>query len=161
MATRGLQGLECNLRRGLRECAKDAAGVEPARPKRSEYLFPIEVAGLELRDCGMAAIGAAESGAYAIAALGEVQAVSDGTADAVVFHPAHQRLVHTSLVNEVLQQLADRVLRKCRGDRGIKTKATLQPARHIVFTATLPDFEVSSCPNAPISRIEAQHDLAE
>src|SRR5215472_5789739 len=100
MAARCVQGLKSNLGCCLGERGKDAAGVEPARAQRSEYLVPVEVAGFKLRDCGMAAIRATKSGAHTIAAFSEVQTVAHRTADTVIFHPAHQRLVDTTLVNE-------------------------------------------------------------
>ena len=67
--------------------------------------------GFELRDRGVAAIGAAERRAHAEAALGEVETVAHGAADAVVRHPAQVRLVDAALVDQVLDQAADR---RCR-----------------------------------------------
>ena len=62
--------------------------VEPAGAVLAEDLVPIDIAGLELRDGGVAAVGAAQRGAHAESALGEVQAVAHGAADAVEWHPA-------------------------------------------------------------------------
>ena len=68
--------------------AENSAGVEPARaaclPKMS---LPIDVARLELRGGGVAAIGTAQRAAHAESALGEIQAVAHRTAHAVVRHP--------------------------------------------------------------------------
>ena len=56
-------------------------------PSLPKMLIPVDVAGLELRDGGVAAIGAADGAAHAEAALGEVQAVAHAAADAVVLRP--------------------------------------------------------------------------
>ena len=90
MLARGLHGLDSNIGRGFRERAEDAAGVEPARAVLAENFIPINVAGLQLRHRGVAAVGATERGAHAESALGEIQAVAHRAADAVVGHPAHK-----------------------------------------------------------------------
>jgi len=53
----GRHGLHCDQRCGLREGTIDAARVKPPRAFRHEDAVPIDVSGLELGDCGMAAIG--------------------------------------------------------------------------------------------------------
>src|ERR1039458_4985280 len=55
---------------------EDAAGVEPADATLAEDFVPIDIAGLELRSGGVAAVGAAESGAHAESALREIEAVA-------------------------------------------------------------------------------------
>ena len=57
---------------------------------RAEDRQPIEVAGLELADGGVAAVGAAGGGADAKAALSKVEAVANSAADAVVGDPFEQ-----------------------------------------------------------------------
>ena len=94
--------------------AEDAAGVKPARALAAEDVVPIDLAGLQLRNRGMAAIRAAERGAHAEAALGEVQAVAHRAAHAVVRHPAHQRLIDAALVDQVLHQTPHRIVGEAR-----------------------------------------------
>ena len=53
-------------------------------------------------------------GAHAEAALGEVQAVADGAADAVVRHPADERLVDAALADQILHQPADGIVGEAR-----------------------------------------------
>ena len=55
-----------------RQRGEDAAGVEPARAEFSEDVFPVDVAGLELRGGGVAAVRVADGAADAKAALGEI-----------------------------------------------------------------------------------------
>ena len=57
----------------------------------------------KLRHRGVAAIGTAERGAQAEPAFSEVQAVANRAADAVVGDPLDVRLVHASLVHEILR----------------------------------------------------------
>ena len=73
-----------DLGSGVGERAEDSAGVEPARAVLAEDFVPVDVAGLELRDGGVAAIVGAQCGAHAEAAFGEVQAVACRAADAVM-----------------------------------------------------------------------------
>ncbi len=84
----GDHGFLADVGGGFGERAEDAAGVEPAGAFFAEDLVPVDVAGLELGDGGVAAVGAAEGCADAEAALGEVEAVASGAAYAVVFGPA-------------------------------------------------------------------------
>ena len=88
MAPGGLHGFDRDIGSGRGECAEDSAGVQPAGAELAEDFVPIDVAGLELGDGGVAAIGGAHCGAHAEAAFGEIEAVAGGAADAVVRHPA-------------------------------------------------------------------------
>ena len=89
---RGVHGFDGHFGGGSGKRGEDAAGVEPARAVlRAEDRLPIEVAGLDLADGGVAAVGAADGGAHAEAALSKVEAVADGAADAVVRNPANER----------------------------------------------------------------------
>ena len=96
-------GLLGDERRRLGEGGEDPAGVEPARAVPAEERVPVDVARLHLRGGGVAAVGAADGGAHAEAALGEVEAVADRAPDAVVGHQAHVGLVDAALVDEVLR----------------------------------------------------------
>ncbi len=73
------------MRRARRRCRRCGTSVEPFCG--AEDRLPIKVAGLDLADGGVAAVGAAGSGAHAEAALSKVEAVAHGAADAVVRDP--------------------------------------------------------------------------
>src|SRR6266404_1449796 len=103
--------------------------MKPAgSPLWAKDLFPIEVAGLHLRDGGMAAIGTSQRRAHAEAALGEVESVAHGAPDAVVLHPFHMGLVHTTLKDEILDQASHRIIGEGRNQRRIETEAAFQAA---------------------------------
>ena len=93
---------------------EDAAGVEPPHAVLAEQVLPVDVTGAQLGGRGVAAIGDADRAAHAEAALGEVQSVAHGAADAVVRHPADQRRVDAALQDEVLDQPADVVVGEAR-----------------------------------------------
>ena len=81
---------------------------------------------------------------------------------AVVGHPLDQsRGVHAALQDEVLEQPADLVVRERRDDAGLQAEAATEPARHVVFTAALPDLELSGRADAPFAGVESEHDFAE
>src|SRR4029077_8363310 len=74
----GLHGFQRDFRSGGGKRAENSARVQPAGALLTENVVPIDVAGLELRDCGVSAIVAAGGGAYAEAAFGEVEAIARG-----------------------------------------------------------------------------------
>src|SRR6185503_2574882 len=93
--------------------------------------------------------------------FGEVETVANCASDAVEVNPLQVRLVHAALVDQILDQAAHGVVRQCSDDRGVHAKASLQAARDVVLTATLPNLEVTRGRNASLARIEPQHHLAE
>ena len=109
----------------------------PSVPKISSQSI---VARLQLRDGRVPAIRAAQRGAHAKAALGEVEAVAHGAADAVVLDPLHA-LFDAALEHQVFDEAADGVVGKRRDDRRVETEAALQSARDVVFAAAFPDLE--------------------
>ena len=120
---------------------EDAAAVEPARALGAEDGFPVDVAGTQLRDGGMAAVGAADRAPHAEAALGEVQAVAHRPADAVVGRPAHVALVDAAAQDELFDQATDGVVGERAHHGGAQAEAAPQAARHVVFAAALVDAE--------------------
>jgi hypothetical protein len=107
------------------------------------------------------AIRAAKGAANAESALGEVETISRDAADAVVGDPADIRLVDPTLVDEILDEPADRVVGE-RGDDGrFQPEATPEPAGHVVLAAPLPNFEASRRRNPRVARVEAKHHFAE
>ena len=109
----------------------------------------------------MAAVGDADRAADAEAALGEVQAVADRAADAVVRHPADERGVDAALQDEVLDEPADLVVGERGDDGGAQAEAAAQAAGDVVLAAALPDLEGAGGADAALARVEAQHHLAE
>src|SRR6266851_4127447 len=90
MLARGLHGLDRDIRSGFGQGAKYSAGMKPARPQRAENGIPVDLSGCQRQNRGVAAIGTSESGADSKTAFGEVQAVADRSANAVIIHPADQ-----------------------------------------------------------------------
>ena len=129
----------------------------PRRPKISSQSM---VPGVELRDGGVAAIGAAERRADAEAALGEVEPVADRAADAVVLDPRHA-LLDAALEHQVFDEAADGVVRERGDDGGVEAEAALQPAGDVVLAAALPHLERARGVDAEVAGIEPQHDFAE
>ena len=160
VAPRGGHGLFGHQRRGLRQRAEDATGVKPAGAERAEDLVPVDVAGFQLRDGGVPAIGATQRGAHAEASLGEVEAVAHGAADAVVLHPGHA-LFDAALEHQVFHEAAHRVVGQRGHDGGVEPEAALQPARDVVLAAAFPDLEGAGGVDAAIARVEAQHHFAQ
>src|SRR5881296_843069 len=101
----------------------------------SKNFVPIDIAGLKLRYRSVPAIVRSYSGAHAEAALGEVESVAGGVADAIVLNPA--------LVNQILEQVADRITGEGSNDGAFHTEAALQPTRDVVLSASLTDFKRS------------------
>src|SRR5436309_3488252 len=98
MFSRNLHGLERYFWRAGRKRAENSAGVQPAGAMLSEDIFPIDFARLQLRHRGVSAVVAAQRCAHPKAALGKIQAISSRAADAIVFHPPHERLVDSALI---------------------------------------------------------------
>ncbi len=98
-------------------------------PVPAEDVVPVEIAGLELAGGGVAAVGDADGAADAEAALGEVEAVADGPADAVVLAPLDEVGGDAALHDEVLDQVADLVVDEGGADGGAQAEALAQAAR--------------------------------
>ena len=99
--------LDGGLRGRLGERGVDAARVEPADAELAEEVVPVDVVRPELRRGGEATVADADGAADAEAALGEVQAVADGAADAVVVAPLDELRVDAALEDEVFDEAAD------------------------------------------------------
>ena len=66
---------------------EDAAGVEPARPERAEEVVPVDVAGRSWLAAVWPRSETPTAPRMPKPALGEVEPVADGAADAVEGHP--------------------------------------------------------------------------
>src|SRR5260370_11092079 len=135
--------------------------MKPACTLLSKNLIPIDVARLQLGDRGVPAIVTSQRCTHAESTLREIEAVARRAAHAVVLHPAHQRLVHAALVNEILKEPPDRIIGERRYNRGVQAEATLQPASDIVFPAAFAHFKGSRRCNPPVACVEPHHDLAQ
>ena len=156
-----LDRLDGGLGGRLGEGREDAARVEPADAELAEEVFPVEVAGFDLRGGGVAAVRDADGATDAEAALGEVEAVADRTADAVVLAPLDEVGVHAALHHEVLEQAADLVVDERRAHGGAEVEALAQAAGDVVFAAAFPDLELARGAHAAFARVEAEHDFTE
>ena len=99
----GFHGLDGHLGRRLGEGREDASRVEPADAQRTEEVFPVEVTGLNLRGGGVAAVWDADSATDAEAPFGEVEAVADRSADAIIFTPFDIIGIHAALHDEIFE----------------------------------------------------------
>ena len=162
MASGGVHGLGGYFGGGGGERGEDAAGVEPAGTiVLTEDCLPVEVAGLDLADGGVAAVRAARGRAHAEAAFSEVEAVAHGAADAVVGDPLEQGGVDAALEDEVFDEAADGVLSERGSDGGAQAEAAAQAAGHVVLAAAFPNGEVAGGVDAALAGVEAQHDFAQ
>src|SRR5437763_110830 len=159
VAPRRLHRLGRDERRRLGERREDASGVEPARA--AEHRVPVDVARFQLRDRGVAAIGAAQPGADAESALGEIEPVARPAADAVVFDPAQPRHVAAALQHQLSHQAPHRVIDERGDDRGAHAERAAQSARDVVLAAAFPHLERAGGRHPAVAGIEAQHHLAQ
>src|SRR5260370_12998788 len=135
--------------------------MKPARGLVLEGLIPSDSAGLQLRHCCVSAIVASERGTYSKTALRKIEAVASRAADAIMFHPADQRLVHATLVNQILKKFPNRIIGERGDNRGVQTETTLQSPRDVVLPSAFAHFERSRVVNAPVARVEPHHDFAQ
>ena len=108
----------------------------------------------------MAAVGDADGAADAEAAFGEVEAVADGAADAVIGAPEDEVGGDAALQDEIFEQVADIVVDKRGADGGAQAEAFAEAAGDVVLAAALPDFEFAGGADAALAGIEAEHDFA-
>src|SRR5262249_22235734 len=120
----------------------------------AEDLVPIDLTGLELGDRSVTTIRTPQCCTNPETAFGKIQPVANAPADAVKFHPPHQRLVHAALKDQILKQPAHRIIGKGSHDGCFQAKAPLQTACNVVFAAALGNFKVTRGPDAAITRIE-------
>src|SRR5258707_11098233 len=105
----------------------------------------------------MAAVRAAHRGPQPKPSLGKIQSVSDLRSHSIVANPLHAGLVHTSLIHQVLNEAANRIIHQCGDDGGVQPKAALQTTRNVVFPTTFPYLEFSCMRNPGFSRIKPKH----
>ena len=145
----------------LRQSGVNTAGVHPAHAQGAKDIIPVHIAGLQLRNSGVATVRSAHSAANTVATLHKVQSVTHGAADTVKGNPSDQGSIYPALEDQVLQQVAHLVLSKGSDHAGAHTKATAQPAGYIILAAALPGAKGSGGLNPLLARVQAQHDLAQ
>ena len=122
---RGVDGFVNDVRRRLREPGEYPARVEPAHPERAEEVLPVDIARPQLRRRRVPPVGHPQRASDAEAAFGEIEAIADGTTDAVRGDPADEGRVDPSLQDEVLEQPPDLVVGKGGDDcRALAEAAT-------------------------------------
>ena len=159
-----LGGGECfdnNVRGRRGKCGKDAARVEPACAVLTEDVIPVDVAGREFGRGGIATIDTTHCAAYAKSAFGEVEAVANRTAQAIMREPLDVIRIDAALHDEVFEQVSDFVVYETGYNSRTQAKTLAHAACHVVFAAAFPDAKVACCTHAAIARVEPQHDLAE
>ena len=77
------------------------------------------------------------------------------------FDPFHVRLIDAALIDQILNQAADRIVGKSRHDRRVETETSFQSASDIVFAAAFPHLERPRRVYPLIARIEPEHHFAE
>ena len=97
-------GFDHNVGSGVGQRGKNAAGMQPPHPQRTEDVAPVNVPLLQLGRRGHSAVRDTHRTADSIPALGEVEAIADSTANAVVRHPPDQRRVNAPLHDEIFDQ---------------------------------------------------------
>jgi hypothetical protein len=129
--------------------------MKPSSALFLENRVPIDVAGLQLRNCGVTAIRAAQGGTYPETALGKVKSVANRAANAVVRNPPKMFEVDASLEHKIFDQAADGVIRKSGDDSGIQPEASAKAASDVVFASAFPRAKMAGSGDAVIAGIEA------
>ncbi len=160
-AVKSSKCLDHNARRRVGKGGENAARMEPADAELAENVVPVDVARLQLRRGGMAAVGAADRAADAEATLREIQAVADRAADAVERNPFDERRVDAALHDEIFDETADWIVGERRDDGGAFAEAFAEAAGDVVFAAAFPDVEGARRMDAAFAWIEAEHDFTE
>src|SRR5437899_5069187 len=129
-----------HFRRRLGKRRENPPRVKPSRALFSENFVPSNLSGLQLRHGGVSAVVTSQRRPHTETALGKIQSVPRRPPHPVVLHPSHQRRVHSSLINQVLEQPPHRIVRKRRHHGRVQPEAArseehtseLQSLRHLV-----------------------------
>ena len=160
-ASGGAHGIVGDGDGGGRQPGEDAAGVEPAHAELAEQPIPVDIAGLHRRGRRVGAVRHSDRRPDAEATLGEVQGSPVAASEIVGFLPHDVFEIDPALQHQIFEESSDLVV----GDRGhvgdALPEASSERPADIVLAAALRHPEGSSGPDAPLARIEAQHDLAQ
>src|SRR5690606_26584349 len=135
----GLDRLDRERGRRLGQRREDAASVEPACTEFAEDVIPVEITGLQLRRGRVAAVRNANCTTDAETAFGEVEAIADRAADAIILAPLDEVGCDAALHDEVLDEVSDFVVDKGGADGGLQAEALAEAARGVVFTTAFPE----------------------
>src|SRR6266581_7964894 len=110
--------------------------MKPAGALTGKNCFPIHITRLQLRNGRVPAVGASNRRAQSETALGEIQPIAHRASNSVVGNPLDAGLIHATLINEVLNQASNRIVRECCDESRVHSEASTQAARDVVFAAT-------------------------
>src|SRR5260370_1607774 len=147
-------------RSSVRKRTINSAGVKPARSVLAENFLPVDFAGLQLRDSGVAAIRTSQGSAQAEASLGKIQTVPDRASHAVKGHPADIFLTDASLEDQIFYKAANWIVRKGGYDGRIHPKAPAEAAGDVVFASPFPCTKMARGGDALVAWVEPQHYFA-
>ena len=157
----GFKCFDHNAWRRVGKGGENAARMEPADAELTEDIIPVDVARLQLRRGGVAAVRAADGTADAEAAFREVETIADGAADAVERNPFDERRIDAALHDEIFDETTDGIVGKGGHDGGAFAEAFAEAAGDVVFAAAFPDVEGARRVDAAFAWIEAEHDFTE
>jgi hypothetical protein len=135
--------------------------MKPTHAKAFEKVFPVKVSFLQLRYRRMPAVRHSAGPSNPKAALGEIQSVSNRSADAIVRSPSNMRRIHASLKNEILHQPPHGVIGQGGNQPRFHAETPAQSASHIIFTTSFPYTERSGGMDSAFPRVKPQHDLTQ
>src|SRR5580698_3043448 len=128
--------------------------MEPTCAVFAKNLIPIDIAGLQLRNRGVSAIGAANCGPNSESSFSEVQSIADSAANAVIVNPANEALVNSALMEQVLKQTAGWIVGNGCDNRRRETETALEATGDVVFASALGNCERASGRDAAIAGIK-------
>ena len=115
--------------------------MKPTNAESTEDIIPVNIACFKFGNSGISPVGHADSTSDTEASFGKIQAVSDSSADTVIFYPFNERSVNSALKHKILNKSADLVICKCRNSRGFKSEATAKSSCDVILSAPLPRSE--------------------
>src|ERR1700754_4936498 len=108
----------------------------------------------------MATIRTTQCRTNAEATFRKVQSISNRAPNAIVRNPPDERLIHSALEDQVLDQASDRIIGKGGYNGCVQTKTALQSPSDVVLTASFVHVELARRPDPAVSGIETQHHFA-
>src|SRR5215510_16542564 len=79
----------------------------------------------------------------------------------IKLNPLDIQLAHASLINQVLDQPAHRIISQRGGNRSVQSKAAFQGSSDVVFAATFPNPEFPRVSNPGFAGIKTEHNLSQ
>ena len=135
--------------------------MKPPDTERAENIVKIQLLRACLADRCVRAVRDAECPADAESPLGKIETVPADPPDSICLLVIDQACVNAALFHEIREQFSDLVVRKSGDNPCVHVKTFVKSADDIIFSAALPYLEGTRRTHSPLSRVEAQHDLAE